>query len=1109
VFEPAVDGPLTDLPSLDAIAAQLDRPRVVWRDFAKHWPYLGCLHRAISDRVHEAFGPPPPPPTGWPTTLAAYEWRKSGFKTQMRRRAEMYHTAARDILWQLQEDVRKRIMASFRQNAPNHLAEGVIEIATRNRTTIADLESVERERLRLGYAGSTFYAVRHPHCATILDTLVGHTIEDTTLDGVLAEVEAAGCSYWIEGQGGVVVPRRPVVLFELKGPHWSCAVHVPDGPNHDDIMEHLRYDFCFKRAIPMELAPIQGHWDTCPMVRPQNFRQPGGQTLLGRLFKSNGGWGRGPVANTWMGSLVDAYNGQHRTCECHAPEQVQRAPVFDFDAQQRPGGLFTAGRLPSPNVTNVDDHMRQAVSMVGTYAYVDDVLLSSLTTTYMHKREQHCKKNPTLVCNTDVRRAYMYLLAETTRTSHEHAMMCVSRNAPALGRNDGIRRRLNWIFRVPNGSLRVLGRCCGFTFHGNTCPMCATPAANSRICASGHVCVWIKGTFVCGVCDRTAPRQLARERGLTKHSSMVAGEFAKCLQEAESLPPMSLRILPILPFRSTSTDYLKNCSEVPRDNTRCTVSGEVFEYQRKAGASAYGCVFADHVPTTPALSTAAAISAIVGRQLLQRPPINSTELSRFIDWLKVNYDDVIQLRSYVLEIGTPAWRKDFYKWLSAFPFSRQRQIFHAMKRGFVDGLSHHDEEIASFLKHELGTKNSWRDSAKHQSALDEYALRFGVHPDPAMVRDIAPRNISSRSDYGFSWVTGPTFRRWSHELRELHRNDTPIKYGCGDNAMDHGKRMERNIADGFTHWLCGDASKFDGHMSNGMHDILSIIYKRCGMKRNTLAWKVHVAHRDQGGHMKVRLKDRMAKVLTWRDKSGSRASGDNDTTFGNSTVAIALHCYLLCRMETNGMIACNWNKVKDQFRVDVVGDDVVFAAKRPFTPKFVDLMSHLYERLGFVYKFEAVDDPYRVQFAGGYYMQALDRDRPVWCLVPDMKRWLPKVGWARKPCDDPMAWVRGTCYGWRNLAGAHPIMDALVSHCWDIVGEGKLRKDHLDEGGKRVTYMSVPPLRPITKGPHNSVMQVARAYGQTPSMVIAAIQDIRKIPSLPCIVLSPAMAHFM
>lgn len=891
------------------------------------------------------------------------------------------------------------------------------------------------------------------------------------------------------------------------------------------VCHHHRQRISYTGQFVWPVALGRYHWDTCPVVRTGVWWK--------EVFKPRGDRGRDFRYNLTLWQRLKSYRDSKHS-ECHCNERVEPIRVVPLYQPELDRHHDLVGTCPNPRYGLVDDHMISYATRLSAPVHTDSSVLAAAMSAYVFARSAECKgppARPELACNHDtdlVFAAYASNRSRNRQWNLDNLVKCGS-----ISPIDVAARDSRSVFRVPElhyPDLPVRGRCnqCGIVFGSTTCHQCGRSA--DKRCARGHYCVCIRRHHICGVCDVQLPKGLSRAfPRMTRKSTEVARIYAANLVDhAGALLPGSNHYHPILPFSSFALDYVRDLDKIVgsmingtltpgsfiREGTTCALV-EPFKLERKRGFTCCAYAFLTVFPTIAQPSMATSLIAVAGRQLPVTVPLNHVVVAEFFSWVRRFFYQIFPVTAEMMG-GTQFTKAEEKLWLATFPLPVQKVLAGCIVRLNQGQLDRRDDTIESFIKHELSTQRTHKDHCRAMVASmqaleacrttnDGLARLVAEELEAELTTDQAARNISSRVLRGQSAATGTVCCRWSKVIAHVNGPESMIFYACGANAITYGLWMEICLAQGFRFFSDGDAKRFDGHMTNDVSgDLCSLAYKRFGADRKSLFWRFHRSKRNQAGRFRVNVGGRRVTTIKWSDSTGSRASGDNDTTLGNSVVAHCVHAWAAATVLANGNKPCDFGLLVGRVRIALIGDDVVFAWKTPLTHLQEEALTKAYEPLGLEYEFHHTAEPNQVQFAGGYFMKGLVESKPTWCLVPDMKRWLPKFGTSRTAVDDPFAWIRGNAKGWRNLASTHPVMNAVVNRMNQLVGTGPCRKMDTKGTGK-VNLHKVPKIEAIWEGPDRSTLQLARAYEVDESIIFQVCSDLANIPCVPCLIRSAAV----
>jgi hypothetical protein len=550
--------------------------------------------------------------------------------------------------------------------------------------------------------------------------------------------------------------------------------------------------------------------------------------------------------------------------------------------------------------------------------------------------------------------------------------------------------------------------------------------------------------------------------------------------------------------------------------------------QKRIGCALYG-ISTVSVPFTAGPDTATVATTLIARQVRQRPvPQEGNEFFAYVQevWPSV-------LRNY--KVGLQPM--ELSEWIMRFPPGRRAQIRRDVAK-FDAGLCRKQDFLRKcFLKREMAAKgglNGWSEATREKSrvadALTQYVYTHRPRPDDLpkgvawqtnewmyngsnwvtiaawqSLREVvsepdtawyAGRCITGWESYVVSSVTGPYFVKWSKELARVYNQHSHAFYASGKTATQIGEFVVNCERDGFSCYMDGDAEKFDSCFGDLSFDVIHYLYRRIGGDCPRF-WK---CVRKMRKHTNASFSINNTSAAKWtQGKGASRGSGDNDTTFGNSLFALFMHIYACARYmqeESGEWTLPTPDEVFANFRIAWLGDDVLIASKVPVdAAKF----SRHYSEIGYKYDMVSRDSACSVSFLGGIFMPVIKNDMPSWCLMPDMRRWLPKIGWTTNVQEQPLKWCRSVALGWRHLARAHPIMRPICDAYLRCSRNHSAKPFSFDQHKRQ--FASVGYIKQ-----HPDALEALRAaYGITASQVDQITALCNGIEMLPALLLSTAL----
>lgn len=677
-----------------------------------------------------------------------------------------------------------------------------------------------------------------------------------------------------------------------------------------------------------------------------------------------------------------------------------------------------------------------------------------------------------------------------------HAMIDRARTDAIQDVGSHIAPHRSWFHLRPHGCL-VCGR------EGVRC------THQPNVCHCGMKNVHLRGERLCGLCDRRRNPRAFETRMTTPSDARLIRSFhrgdAVCVGD---------RVIPHAVYATPCYTCVKSVDLPPRDSgpliTRVTDAPVTRE---RFGAQFNGISFGESLPFNAQPDTAGITASIANRQAYCANRPGTPGSRRSAHHLKLLQDAVDAHHSDIMQGLTdrpipPLPRSDWYK---RFPPARRAAIQKDMEHYRRFGLNEKDMERVCFVKNELICKGTYLEIHKGNVSIEKLirsyqhmvevfdregfytpsyyanttAKQRKVHSRlhrgtrwfyntatksvisanavqnlsmaycEQKARWAAPRNITSYRTFKPSGITGPAFVAWLDRAKKHFSRNRLFHITCGQNSLGIGKWFDQCLRDGFDNFGDGDAVKFDASVDDVHYDIIHGIYRRLETKHDVDFWRVLNNMRRHKAVSGARKGDRV-----WWEQSGdaSRGSGDNDTTIGNTLLAICLHYFA---------VACWWAErhnleqlpspriLEQYFRIAVVGDDVVIASRLSKATFNATMLELNYARVGFEYELNDRSSVYAVSFMGSSPFPARLAGKRVTTMVPEMPRWLPKIGVTANANIEPMEWCRSVGLGWAPTAACHPIMRPIIGKYLECTGDCKSKAFDHDQV-KRSAISQIP-----------------------------------------------------
>jgi hypothetical protein len=275
--------------------------------------------------------------------------------------------------------------------------------------------------------------------------------------------------------------------------------------------------------------------------------------------------------------------------------------------------------------------------------------------------------------------------------------------------------------------------------------------------------------------------------------------------------------------------------------------------------------------------------------------------------------------------------------------------------------------------------------------------------------DYAPRSIQGMSDK-LQVTLGPYFHKLSKSLHFLGNTYSPLCYAIGKTAEEMGDWMHRAEShfaqSGVVLYCMNDASKLDAHLVPEAFKAMHKWYTTLAPKPVADAYFKKIDKRGFTRHNIV------------YSHTGTRASGDSDTSVDNSLLVAFWHIYAL---HLYGY------KIGTDYWIAVAGDDVIIVTTTKMKD-FVEAIESLAGTSGMVMKPSSSTEPCKVDFLSALFYPTNDPEHPI-VMGPKPGRMLARLGWSTKHFKDTLkryAHLRSVALGLKHAATFEPVLGALV-----------------------------------------------------------------------------------
>lgn len=697
----------------------------------------------------------------------------------------------------------------------------------------------------------------------------------------------------------------------------------------------------------------------------------------------------------------------------------------------------------------------------------------------------------------------------------------------------------DWFDLVPRGCL-VCGK------EGVRC------SHNPQVCHCGFKNIVLKGETFCGLCDHRRRPKRCETRSTKPEDARLIRAFHRGQAVA-----VHDRILPHAAYATPCYTCVKTVDVEPRDTGPMITTVRSSDIvKERFGAQFNGMSFAGNLPYNAQPDVAGITTSISNRQAYCKhrkgttgSKFNPHYIKLYKNAMEEHHEDITQgLTSH------PVYPIPRAHWLMRFPPSRRAQIQRDMDHYDRCGLQDSDMTRVCFVKNELickGTHDAVRDGEINvQKLLNTYnnlidvfdpegfftpqfvsyttakqralhsrldrscrwyyntAARTTISANAVQntaiayynqkIRWAAPRNITSYKTYKPSGITGPAFVAWLDRAKKHFSRNRLFHITCGLNNVGIGRWFDECIRDGFTNFGDGDAVKFDASVDDVHYDVIHGLYKHLDPGLGKDFWRVLKNMRRH----KAESGSRNGDHVKWEQRGdASRGSGDNDTTLGNTLLAISLHYFALANWwaQKHHLDQLPSPAILEQyFRVAVIGDDVVVASRLSKDTFTIDMLTDHYAGVGFEYELVDRSGIYSVSFMGSSPFPARMNGRHVTVMVPEMPRWLPKIGVTANANIDPLTWCRSVGLGWAATAECHPIMRPIIAKYLNLTPDCSVKPFQYEE--YKASKVSQQQLMEDPLAHH----AIHEKYGIGTHHIKHIQRLIGQVETLPCVILSPA-----
>jgi len=418
---------------------------------------------------------------------------------------------------------------------------------------------------------------------------------------------------------------------------------------------------------------------------------------------------------------------------------------------------------------------------------------------------------------------------------------------------------------------------------------------------------------------------------------------------------------------------------------------DVMEHRVSAGPTVFGGASVEAPVSVPAACQCNEIVALANRALLAVPGCAAGAWDEAFDLFESFYTKAAARVQQTFPIDILTWEE----WLHRDGYT---DAFRAKMLVAKDSLV--DFKLPSLKK--------LRDNLDEvKLTAKDYYRNFFVKIEK-WIKDVeyAPRAIQGMSDR-LQATIGPFFYSLSKVHNKVLGVESPICYGPGLTAEQIGAWIEE-WSETYPFYYAADAVRFDAHLKRPAFERINKFYKSVVMapRRVTDAVEGKI---DKIGYTRFGIR---------YEVEGTRASGDSDTTEGNTGFTIA---------STNAaLIKQGFQGPGIDYALIAAGDDQLFFTSRPID----EVLYHKYQ-LGLGLEIELIPGKhlYQIDFLSALAYPSADGV----VMGPKIGRLLARLGTASTPQSDYAEYMYSVAHGLFNLTHHVPILRTLI---WKMMSLG-------------------------------------------------------------------------
>jgi hypothetical protein len=379
-----------------------------------------------------------------------------------------------------------------------------------------------------------------------------------------------------------------------------------------------------------------------------------------------------------------------------------------------------------------------------------------------------------------------------------------------------------------------------------------------------------------------------------------------------------------------------------------------------------------------------ALRAVRNRQNVQMGDYNPQEAIEFMTWVKNNIQRILPIKSYSTMTQE--------SWLDSLPGQKRKQKEQGVINNNQSGvLLSKFTEVKAFMKIEPLNRKE-KDIPDEQQPID-------------------PRLISGRhAEYDV--IGGPIIKRiakiissiWSYcdnnIIKAVYKRFPGVTFfSTGHNKISIGNWFSKHVEMGNAHWYNTDYKRFDASTQRYLLELEADIYASFMDDPSFKAW----LSAQFETHGVIELKD-MKDVFKLRyGCNGTRKSGDQNTSVGNTLINTLVQIYALSKQYPNVLDLLEHERIAFL----VLGDDTVIVVHESDNVKPIDMNRHLQiiTNLGLQIEMEKRSQ-HDVSFCSSYFVPAIVNGNETYILTQKLGRNLSRA------YTTPINYTKNTLGGW-------------------------------------------------------------------------------------------------